>query len=93
MYKTSEKMPAILCYHGPDLVDYHSGLVVGVGKAYEVRNLISDFLVRKGTAYVAQHVRRCGGRATDGRTTRNAGYIKKLMEWINMTTMAFPVSC
>ncbi len=47
---------------------------VGADKAYDTRNFVADCRKLNVTPHVARHVRRCGGSAIDGRTTRHGGY-------------------
>lgn len=47
---------------------------VGADKAYDTRDFVADCRTRNVTPHVARHVRRWGGSAIDGRTTRHGGY-------------------
>ena len=47
---------------------------VGADKAYDTRDFVADCRQRKVTPHVARHVKRWGGSAIDGRTTRHGGY-------------------
>jgi transposase len=47
---------------------------VGADKAYDTRDFVADCRARNVTPYVARHVKRWGGSAIDGRTTRHGGY-------------------
>lgn len=47
---------------------------VGADKAYDTRDFVAGCRERNVTAHVARHVRRWGGSAIDGRTTRHGGY-------------------
>jgi len=47
---------------------------VGADKAYDTRDFVADCRARNITPHVARHVRRSGGSAIDGRTTRHGGY-------------------
>lgn len=47
---------------------------VGADKAYDTRDFVADCRARNITSHVARHVRRWGGSAIDGRTTRHGGY-------------------
>ena len=43
-------------------------------KGYDTRDLVKEMRGMKVTPHVAQNVKRCGGSAIDGRTTRHAGH-------------------
>jgi transposase len=47
---------------------------VGADKAYDTRDFVADCRARNVTPHVARHLRRWGGSAIDGRTTRHGGY-------------------
>lgn len=47
---------------------------VGADKAYDTRDFVADCRARNVTPHVARHVKRWGGSAIDGRTTRHGGY-------------------
>ena len=47
---------------------------VGADKAYDTRDFVADCRARNITPHVARHVKRWGGSAIDGRTTRHSGY-------------------
>ena len=47
---------------------------VGADKAYDTRDFVADCRGRNVTPHVARHVKRWGGSAIDGRTTRHGGY-------------------
>lgn len=50
------------------------GVTLGADKAYDTRGLVGSLRVEGVTPHVAQNVKRRGGSAIDGRTTRHAGY-------------------
>ena len=47
---------------------------VGADKAYDTRDFVANCRARNVTPHVARHIRRWGGSAIDGRTTRHSGY-------------------
>jgi len=49
-------------------------VTVGGDKGYDTRDFIAECRNLKVTPQVAQNVKRCGGSAIDGRTTRHEGY-------------------
>jgi transposase len=49
-------------------------VTVGADKGYDTKDFISECQHLKVTPHVAQNVKRNGGSALDGRTTRHAGY-------------------
>ena len=59
------------------LVEQIPGLrrvTVGADKAYDTRDFVKECRNMKVTPHVAQNVKRNGGSAVDGRTTRHSGY-------------------
>jgi len=51
------------------------GVTLGGDKAYDTQDCVSDLRAQNVTPHVAQHLRRPGGSAIDGRTTRHPGYL------------------
>jgi transposase len=51
-----------------------SGCTVGADKAYDTRGFVAETRALGVTPHVSQHLRRHGGSALDGRTTRHPGY-------------------
>src|SRR5499427_9960456 len=49
-------------------------VTVGADKGYDTRDFVAECRNLKVTPHVAQNVKRPGGSAIDGRTTRHAGY-------------------
>jgi transposase len=49
-------------------------VTVGADKAYDTRDFVKECRDMNVTPHVAQNVRRNGGSAVDGRTTRHSGY-------------------
>lgn len=49
-------------------------LTVGGDKGYDTRDFVAECRNLNVTAHVAQNIKRSGGSAIDGRTTRHAGY-------------------
>jgi len=49
-------------------------VTLGADKGYDTRDLVADMRTMNVTPHVAQNVKRRGGSAIDGRTTRHAGY-------------------
>jgi transposase len=49
-------------------------ITVGADKAYDTRDFVSECRHLNVTPHVAQNVKRSGGSAVDGRTTRHSGY-------------------
>jgi hypothetical protein len=47
---------------------------VGADKACDTRDFVTQCRARNVTPHVARHVKRWGGSAIDGRTTRHGGY-------------------
>lgn len=52
------------------------GCSVGADKAYDTQGFVTDVRALGVTPHVSQNVKRTGGSAIDGRTTRHAGYAK-----------------
>ena len=50
------------------------GITVGADKAYDTRDFVKECRHMNVTPHVAQNVKRSGGSAIDGRTTRHSGY-------------------
>jgi transposase len=49
-------------------------ITVGADKGYDTKDFVKDLRQMNATPHVAQNVKRPGGSAIDGRTTRHAGY-------------------
>jgi transposase len=49
-------------------------ITVGADKGYDTKDFVKDLREMNATPHVAQNVKRPGGSAIDGRTTRHAGY-------------------
>jgi hypothetical protein len=49
-------------------------VTVGADKAYDTKDFVSECRNMKVTPHVAQHMKRNGGSAIDGRTARHQGY-------------------
>jgi transposase len=49
-------------------------VTLAADKGYDTRDLVADMRAMNVTPHVAQNVKRRGGSAIDGRTTRHAGY-------------------
>ena len=49
-------------------------VTVGADKGYDTKDFVAECRNLKVTPHVAQNVKRNGGSAVDGRTTRHAGY-------------------
>jgi ribosomal protein S6E (S10) len=69
-------------------------MTLGTDKAYDTRDFVSILRQMNVRPHVAQNVKRSGGSAIDGRTTRHAGYtisqrkrplIEKAFGWIKQT--------
>lgn len=52
------------------------GCSVGADKAYDTQGFVTDVRALGVTPHVSQNVKRAGGSAIDGRTTRHEGYAK-----------------
>jgi transposase len=50
------------------------GVTLGADKAYDTHGLVKSLRGEGVTPHVAQNIKRIGGSAIDGRTTRHAGY-------------------
>ena len=53
---------------------WRRGARVGADKAYDTHDFVTDVRALGVTPHVSQNVKRAGGSAIDGRTTRHAGY-------------------
>jgi transposase len=69
-------------------------MTLGADKAYDTRDFVSILRQMSVRPHIAQNVKRSGGSAIDGRTTRHAGYtisqrkrplIEKAFGWIKQT--------
>src|SRR6478735_130852 len=49
-------------------------ITVGADKAYDTKDFVSEMRGMNVTPHVSQNTKRAGGSASDGRTTRHAGY-------------------
>jgi len=50
-------------------------VTVGADKGYDTMDFVAECRILKVTPHVAQNVKRNGGSAVDGRTTRHGGYV------------------
>jgi len=55
-------------------VDGNKRITVAADKAYDTRDFVSEMRGMNVTPHVSQNIKRSGGSAIDGRTTRHAGY-------------------
>jgi transposase len=55
-------------------VEQDKPITVGADKGYDTKDFVKDLRQMNATPHVAQNVKRPGGSAIDGRTTRHAGY-------------------
>jgi transposase len=51
-----------------------AAVTVGADKGYDTKDFVKDLREMNATPHVAQNLKRPGGSAIDGRTTRHAGY-------------------
>ena len=68
---TAERDAAMLM---AERVEGAERITVGADKAYDTKDFISEMRGMKVTPHVSQNIKRSGGSAIDGRTTRHEGY-------------------
>ena len=77
-------------------VDGNKRITVAADKAYDTRDFVSEMRGMNVTPHVSQNIKRSGGSAIDGRTTRHAGYqvsqrkrkrIEEVFGWIKTVGM------
>jgi hypothetical protein len=68
---TAERDAALLMV---ERVEGTDRVTVGADKAYDTRDFIKEMRGMNATPHVTQNLKRTGGSAVDGRTTRHSGY-------------------
>src|ERR1700688_80119 len=68
---TAERDAALLMV---ERVDGTERITVGADKAYDTKDYVSEMRGMNATPHVSQNLKRSGGSAIDGRTTRHEGY-------------------
>jgi len=70
----AERDAALLMLHAQWKSHPHRRRTVAADKAYDTRDFVQTARAMQVTPHVSQNVKRNGGSAIDGRTTRHAGY-------------------